>query len=319
MTAPRAHAYGAPVALDIVPWTLDRLELGRAVIREPELAPQFEQKLGLGDLERWLADPFCHAALRWLAMDGDTPAAVAFGFLLPGIQRPWAMLRIGVREEYRRRGLGHLLLDHQMRALAEAAPECGDVCLAAWEPHPEAEAFAAALGFTFARRFWEMERPANDLPHPAWPPGIVPRVFDGSDVALADYNDVYNASFASHYRFVPSTVDTLRARCETPGFIPGSVMLAYVGDRVAGFCRNFVTSSAGEIATLGVAPAFQGRGLGRALLRWGVRWLGEREATPITLLVDGENESALRLYRSDGFVVERTRTLWSRPFSVACA
>ena len=94
-------------------------------------------------------------------------------------------------------------------------------------------------------------------------------------------------------------------------------MLAYDGVTVAGFCRNFVSSSAGEIATLGVAHAYQGRGLGRALLRWGARWLAHRGALPITLLVDGENESALTLYRSEGFRVERTRTMWSRPFNVA--
>jgi ribosomal protein S18 acetylase RimI-like enzyme len=32
----------------------------------------------------------------------------------------------------------------------------------------------------------------------------------------------------------------------------------------------------------------------------------------VTLLVDGENENALRLYRSEGFEVARTRAVFSR-------
>ena len=41
-------------------------------------------------------------------------------------------------------------------------------------------------------------------------------------------------------------------------------------------------------------------------------WL-ERESTlPVTLLVDGGNEGALTLYRSEGFAVTRTRRTWAK-------
>ena len=32
----------------------------------------------------------------------------------------------------------------------------------------------------------------------------------------------------------------------------------------------------------------------------------------MTLLVDGDNEGALALYRSEGFAVSRTRRIWGR-------
>jgi ribosomal protein S18 acetylase RimI-like enzyme len=37
----------------------------------------------------------------------------------------------------------------------------------------------------------------------------------------------------------------------------------------------------------------------------------------VTLVVDGENEGALRLYRSEGFEVTRTRRLWGRALDPA--
>ncbi|TMQ68516.1 MAG: GNAT family N-acetyltransferase [Candidatus Eisenbacteria bacterium] len=57
----------------------------------------------------------------------------------------------------------------------------------------------------------------------------------------------------------------------------------------------------------------RGIGLGRALLRWAVGWLERKEAPRAWLMVDGDNESALRLYRSEGFEVTRTRHVWSEP------
>ena len=68
----------------------------------------------------------------------------------------------------------------------------------------------------------------------------------------------------------------------------------------------------GEVATLGVVPEARGIGLGRALLRWGVGWLEHQAAPRVTLTVDGENEGALSLYRSEGFETVRKREIWSR-------
>ncbi len=66
-----------------------------------------------------------------------------------------------------------------------------------------------------------------------------------------------------------------------------------------------------------MVPEWRGRGLGRALLHWGVTWLQARTQDPVTLMVEGENESALTLYRDTGFAVTRTRGLWVRPWSRA--
>jgi ribosomal protein S18 acetylase RimI-like enzyme len=48
-----------------------------------------------------------------------------------------------------------------------------------------------------------------------------------------------------------------------------------------------------------------------------VGWLESATADPVTLLVDGENQNALRLYRSEGFEVTKSRRIWAQPRVIA--
>ncbi len=65
-----------------------------------------------------------------------------------------------------------------------------------------------------------------------------------------------------------------------------------------------------EIHTLAVDPAHQGRGTGRALLR---ALLDHAAGATVFLEVRTDNESAIQLYRSEGFVVIGTRRGYYRP------
>lgn len=55
---------------------------------------------------------------------------------------------------------------------------------------------------------------------------------------------------------------------------------------------------------LAVAPAAQGKGVGRALVEAAVEEAGRRGATKVSLRVLGENPGARRLYERCGFVIE---------------
>ena len=138
------------------------------------------------------------------------------------------------------------------------------------------------------------------------------RELDGSERMLEDLTAVSNEAFATNTMSAIATVEQTRSVIRQPHFRPDGLLLAYRGNRCVGFCRDAVHVRHGEIDILGVAPAARGIGLGRALVRWGAQWL-ERQGVPqVTLMVDGENENALRLYRSEGFAVERTRGIFSR-------
>jgi mycothiol synthase len=301
--------------VQLTPWTDSDNDLVRALAGDASLVPQFDKLQGAGRLERWLGDPLCDVPMRFIARADGEPAGFAYAFLLRGAAPPWAMLRIAVSARFRRRGIGSRLFDAQLAQLGERMPECRELSMSAYEPCAEAAGFAARHDFRVVRHFWLMERPVEGLGEPEWPDGIEVRAFDGSAQAVKDWNDVYNASFARHYHFVPSTMDLCRALVEAPGFDANGLLLAYHGMECVGFCRDEVHANSGEVGALGVRPSWQGRGLGRALLRWGAHWLVRGGALPITLVVDGDNESALGLYRTEGFEVVKTRPVWSRPFA----
>ena len=91
---------------------------------------------------------------------------------------------------------------------------------------------------------------------------------------LRDWTAAYNDSFAHHYRYVPANVEYARATRRGPRLPPRRAARSPTGTASAlGFCRNELHDARGEIGTLGVVQAARGIGLGRALLRWGVRWL----------------------------------------------
>lgn len=289
----------------------------RTLARDPSLAHEFAQLQTDAGFDDMMGDPMLPAELRWIAADEGIPAGFAFSFLAHTHGGAFAMVRIGVVERFRRRGVGTALLERATRELHGIRDQHGiyEMSLSAWQPNPAAEGFAARHGFRHSRNFWRMERPSGPVPKPQWPPGIVMRTFDGSDRAFADFNDAYNRAFARHYHYVRSTVEEARVVAGQRHFRPDGLALAYRGETCVGFCRNARYGEPGEVAVIGTVPEERGIGLGRALLRWGIAWLQDDYASPVYLMVDGENESALGLYRSEGFQVALTRLHWSRPLA----
>lgn len=288
----------------------------RALARHPSLADEFEPLQTDAGFEDLMGDPRLKPELRWIASVDGMPAGFCFGFVAETHGGAFAMVRLGVIDRYRRRGLGSALLSCCHAWLVPWRERAGlhEVNLSAWDPNPAAAGFAARHGFAHRRNFWRMERPPGPIGSVRWPDGVSMRAFDSSERALADFNDAYNRSFADHYHYVRSSLEQMRAGTKQAHFSPDGLALAHREGTCVGFCRNARHGRPGEIAVLGVVPEARGIGLGRALLRWGVGWLEARGADPLFLMVDGENESALGLYRSEGFEVARTRLHWGRSF-----
>ncbi|MFM8814688.1 MAG: mycothiol synthase, partial [Actinomycetes bacterium] len=118
---------------------------------------------------------------------------------------------------------------------------------------------------------------------------------------------VNNAAFADHLEQGGWTQSTLDSRKQEPWFNPNGFLLLNQGDELAGFCWTKVhldTSPVlGEIYVIAVHPRFSGKGLGRALTIAGLTHLQRSGISTGMLHVDADNQRAVNLYRSLGFMI----------------
>ncbi|MDF5751792.1 mycothiol synthase [Spongiactinospora sp. TRM90649] len=214
-----------------------------------------------------------------------------------------------VHPAWRRRGYGEALL----RAVLDESG--GRLRLWAHGDLPGAERLAATSGFRRARSLWQMRRslfapiPSHELPAGVSLRTFVPGRDEGEWIAL-------NArAFADHPEQGSWTLDDLKRREQEPWFDPAGFFLAERDGRTVGFHWTKVHGASvseppagdhghepiGEVYVVGVDPAEQGGGLGRALTLAGIAHLRTRGLAQVMLYVDEANRAAIRLYESLGF------------------
>ncbi|MEI8147758.1 MAG: GNAT family N-acetyltransferase [Actinomycetes bacterium] len=114
-----------------------------------------------------------------------------------------------------------------------------------------------------------------------------------------------NAAFASHPEQGTWDLDTLRVRITEPWFDPSGFLLLLSGDELVASCwtkiHEFNTVRTGEIYIISVHPNHQGQGLGAAALRVGLQSIHSRGVHRASLYVDDSNESAIAMYKKNGF------------------
>ncbi|WP_042409510.1 mycothiol synthase [Streptacidiphilus carbonis] len=192
------------------------------------------------------------------------------------------------------------------RELAEAAVRAGAVQAWAHGGHPGARRLAEQLGFELVRELRQMRRPLPAVEADAeipLPEGVRLRTFrpGADDRAWLALNA---AAFAHHPEQGGWTAQDLADRLAEPWFDPAGFFLAVRGDEPVGFHWTKVEGGVGEVYVVGVGPAEQGNGLGRALTSVGLRYLGrDRGLDTVLLYVDADNPAAVRVYEKLGFTV----------------
>ena len=229
-----------------------------------------------------------------------------------------------IHPAYRRRGLG-LALARAVLSEENALP----VQLWAHGDLPAAARLAAATGFRRARALWQMRRSLRDaVDEPQLPPGISLRTFiPGQDEA--DWILLNARAFASHPEQGKWTRADLEHREAAPWFDPDGFFLAERDGHLAGFHWTKIHKPeaaqpdagqpdagqpgepVGEVYVVGVDPAEQGTGLGRALTLAGLRYLQERKMPAVMLYADGDNTAAIRLYSGLGFTHTATDVMYA--------
>lgn len=246
----------------------------------------------------------------WRVGPADRPIAAAVALLLPG--RTALLLSAGPDASAADRPT--IEPGAQAEALAEALRGLADANLhyvsALIDPSATAtRGLIEAVGFTRLTRLEYLERgttypwvdpPPEDLVNwIAYHPDtrnrfeeVLAKTYQGSLdcpelAALRPIDDVLAAHQATG-RFDP----TLWELATTPEGDAGCLLLANIG-------RGRML----EVAYMGVAQAFRGRGLAKILLRRALAQARSRRIARLTLAVDARNTPAAQLYRSFGFAL----------------
>jgi mycothiol synthase len=240
------------------------------------------------------------AGIGLIEVDGDAPAS---GALL-------------VEPGRRRAGTGRALVE----ALVEAAP--GRLQIWAHGNLPGAVVLAARAGFSPVRELWMLRRGISgsdaDFPDPRWPDGVAVRTFTvGRDED--EWVRVNAAAFADHPEQGRMRRSDLEERLAEPWFDPAGFFLAERDGRLVGFHwtkvdpHRAVEPEAGEIYVLGIDPAAQGMGLGKALALAGLRYLRDRGVPAVILYAEADNPAAVGLYAGLGFTHTTTDVMYEHP------
>jgi mycothiol synthase len=214
--------------------------------------------------------------------------------------------------EARRAGAG--------RRLLAACIEAAETSVKIWAPGNSlaAQTLAASAHFVSVRELLIMARPLDDpILDPELPPGLEIRAFrPGEDEQT--WLEVNARAFADHPEQGRVTLEGLRATMAESWFDPADFLVAAPvrssgpstgsgsgghGSGIVGFhWMKQHSDSRGEVYVLGIDPSVSGRGLGKALLRAGLRHLrDDLGLSEVILYVEGDNEPAVGLYLLNGF------------------
>lgn len=178
-----------------------------------------------------------------------------------------------------------------------------DGTLVAWSHgnHPAAARLATAYGWERVRDLWVMRRDAAlPLPPLEVPDGLTIRSYAESDAdAIVAVNA---AAFASHPEQGAMDRDNLARRMAEPWFDPAGLLVAKDATGVLGFhWTKQHDDRVGEVYVVGVAPAAQGRGLGKVLTLAGLHHLVGLGVDEVLLYVESDNAPAVAVYSRLGF------------------
>ena len=160
------------------------------------------------------------------------------------------------------------------------------------------------LGFRIKRYSWVLDRNIEELIPAEFPEGFeIKKMTAGADEEA--WCTIINSAFADiegHTHLRSEMIDEMRKEKD---YMEGGMLILWNGSNPAGLVKLIKLNDDGEarlfIETLAVHPDYQGKGLGRMLLRYCINFGKEMGLRKAELTVNSENEDAVKLYFKEGF------------------
>lgn len=148
-------------------------------------------------------------------------------------------------------------------------------------------------GFDLCADLTLMRRSLDRMPPPSH------LVLAGDDGDIPEALRIDAAAFDEFWRF------DARALSEARAATPTSVLhvVRSPDEGLAGFAVTGAGQTIAYLQRLAVDPRWQGRGIGRSLVRTAARWAMRSGARAIMLNTQSDNEGAIGLYEAEGFHV----------------
>lgn len=175
-------------------------------------------------------------------------------------------------------------------------------------------ALVQRAGFAHARDILRMWRVLDgDLATPAWPDDVTVRAYEDDDAPLV--KSLLDDAYAWDAHFAPQTLEEwLAFMTDHDEFDPSLWFLVERdGELVASALHWKEHHHRGWLKDLAVHERARGVGLGRALVRHGLRAYAERGVERVGLKVDAANPTgATHLYEREGFVTDQRLEIWRK-------
>ncbi|MBL4934443.1 GNAT family N-acetyltransferase [Clostridium sp. YIM B02515] len=161
------------------------------------------------------------------------------------------------------------------------------------------------LNFNAERYSFFLLRESLDIPEVVLPKGYIIRSFQrGRDEEI--WCEVRNSSFAKLLGSeTPQTPEMISKMNSGKDYVEGGAMILYDGNKAVGVVRaskdEYEDLPALNIGPLAIIPEYQGKGLGKILLRAALAFAGKSGYSRTVLCVNAENDRAKALYLQEGF------------------
>ena len=224
---------------------------------------------------------------------------------------------IGVHPQHREQGIGgalYKLVEARARDVG-VGHLTSPVFITSGNGRPECSGFLERRGFRVESSYWQMrvDGIAHEAP-PRSPDGIECRVFGNPDRDAPIWARLIREAFNEH-----ATPEGVIQQLSEEGVSARGYFFAVdsaTGVEV-GTSRSRIDYIGGKpigyVGTVGVLPAYRGRGIAEALVRQTLRYLASVGLHSATLFVESQNTAARNLYTKMGWrPVYRTDHYWRR-------